>query len=125
MYADLTPRLSCAGGKTVCINGGSSMVSNFMAAKNTIGYTVKDSYTDISGMFSGFWNNECDAVVYDWPLLKHEVTSRAQKCGTASTDASCRSDASLVGDILTAVSSVLSWDIHIPQTHCNTPYHET
>ena len=96
------------GGKTICINGGSSVVKNYMTARNSLGYTVKDTYTGIDQMFAGFWARECEAVVYDYPLLKYELIAHAERCTADKADGAtgalmveCDSGGALVGDVLT------------------------
>lgn len=48
-------------------------------------------------MFNSFWNNECDAVLYDAPLLEYNLHQRTSVCATSG----CLANGLLVGGMRT------------------------
>ncbi|CAM9667204.1 unnamed protein product [Chrysoparadoxa australica] len=60
-------------GKTVCTVGGTEPDS--FASANNRGFEILRA-TSIDGMMNNFWESQCDAVVYDFPILAYAVVER-------------------------------------------------
>lgn len=77
-------------GETICTDIGTT--SEKFLDMNNFGYTVK-RLDDLNKMFQAFWDGECEAVVYDNPLLKSAINERERLVGSVN--------AVIVGDFLT------------------------
>eukprot|EP01048_Picozoa_sp_COSAG05_P000685 COSAG05_NODE_20_length_33177_cov_336.302639_2_plen_609_part_00 len=79
--------------KTVCTVEGTSS-HEYITTKNP-GFSVLVLPT-LQAMFAAFWRVECEATVYDAPLLAYELLQRREYCAANG----CEVKASLVGSIL-------------------------
>eukprot|EP01046_Picozoa_sp_COSAG06_P084357 COSAG06_NODE_31168_length_526_cov_0.601874_1_plen_152_part_10 len=80
----------------VCVSAD-SIAATYLYEHN-VGFSVVESAGTVA-MFASFWNEECDAILYDAPLLEYNLWERTVECAASSNAPSetCKANGLLVG----------------------------
>jgi len=69
-------------GSTVCVNADSTAFRWLRA--NNVGFGLNPS-VGVTNMFQDFWLENCEATVYDRPLLQYNLMERAAECAAINS----------------------------------------
>eukprot|EP01043_Picozoa_sp_COSAG02_P034362 COSAG02_NODE_2397_length_8951_cov_3.254406_4_plen_191_part_00 len=97
-------------GLKVCVNAGST-AAGYLHTHN-IGFSIVESPGTLA-MFASFWDEKCDAILYDAPLLEYNLYERTTLCAGST----CQANGVLVGQMRTQDP----YGIILPEGH---PAHE-
>ena len=80
----------------VCVSAD-SIAATYLYEHN-VGFSVVESAGTVA-MFASFWNEECDAILYDAPLLEYNLWERTVECAASSNAPAetCKANGLLVG----------------------------
>ena len=81
-------------GHKVCVNADST-ASKYLSEHNS-GFAIVERPGTMA-MFTSFWDEECDAIFYDAPLLEYNLHERTSLCAASH----CKANGLLVGQMRT------------------------